>query len=600
MALQPDIALAGQPNFPTAQSVLSLQAVQRRMQDEQMMRQRAAQIAQYYQTHPDARDPITGINTPKAIVDLASLGFTDVADAAAQHRALVLKETAEEGLAKAKKEAIFYKQQGDMTTDALIEAKSAYMTTPGSPEQKDRAKREAWQNFWKDARSSGRANSVRFSDQVLDQMMAGDPGSADAIDFKVGALKERLQRIEAYEAKPPGQPSTTQQGVPLSKVGEAETPPDGGLRIELDQPPEVRELPESEKDPTEGGTQGPVKGVLPQVDIKDVMPPEQPATLRDRAQVAEKEADRQRTFGTPTANKAAQMWDKKANDLRTQADKLERSLQGEEKILNAKQIAEQREIRLSAAQKLKDADITPYSPEGIATLAWSKLLFGKDPPGLGKASANQRAQVVNKAAELGGKLGLSAQEQAMLPQDNKVKMKAVDKMTTWGAFVAKSSDQLNQSLDLAIAYAKKIGPEKLRIINKAILAGKKEFNDPLVTAYALQVNTVRTEYGRLMTGPTSNAMLPVEALKKADEMVSNAQDVPSWMESAKAIRNDAKITANSVQNTIDSLHGSMLGGAPTETGKKAVLEPIGPQGELTDTERKELEDLRRKHRRGYQ
>jgi len=194
---------------------------------------------------------------------------------------------------------------------------------------------------------------------------------------------------------------------------------------------------------------------------------------------------------------------------------------------------------------------------------------------MGKASADQRAQVVNAAAELGGKLGLSSQEQAMLPFDNKIKGKAIDKMTTWGAFVDKSSDQLNQSIDLATKYAEKIGPEKMQVINKAILAGKKEFNDPIVNAYAVQVNTVRLEYGRLMTGPTSNAMLPVEALKKSDSLISGAMDVPSWQEVGKAIRNDARITSTSIKNQIDALHGSMLGGSKGEGGQRAELEPIG-------------------------
>jgi len=211
------------------------------------------------------------------------------------------------------------------------------------------------------------------------------------------------------------------------------------------------------------------------------------------------------------------------------------------------------------------------TPEALQVAGWEKLLFGTDPKGMGKLNSQQRAQVTNERERIGKSLGLSPMEMAMMPQDNKVKMKAVDKLTTWGAFVDKAADQILPSIDLAIDYAKKLDQTTLQTLNKAILAGKREFNNPEANAYAVAVNTVRREYGRLMSGPTSNAMLPVEAMKQADEMISGALDVSAWNEVKNVVIKDAGFTKDAVRKQIDTLRGSITGGqlvAPKATNSQ--------------------------------
>ncbi len=224
--------------------------------------------------------------------------------------------------------------------------------------------------------------------------------------------------------------------------------------------------------------------------------------------------------------------------------------------------------------KQSAGEVGKLSPEALAPMAWEKLLFGTNPPGMGNASAAQRAQVNEQRAHLGKSLGLSDVEIAMLPQDNKVKMKAVDKLTTWGAFVDKAADQLLPSIDLAISYAGKMDQSTLQSLNKAIIAGRTEFNDPAANAYAVAVNTVRREYGRLMSGPTSNAMLPVEAMKGADNLISTALDIPAWNEVKNVILKDASFTKGAVQKQIESLRGTIrVPGAPAESAP--VTAPTG-------------------------
>lgn len=222
--------------------------------------------------------------------------------------------------------------------------------------------------------------------------------------------------------------------------------------------------------------------------------------------------------------------------------------------------------------------------DAIGVAAWEKLLFGTDPKGLGSASSAQRAQVANERSRIGKGLGLTDTEMAMLPQDNKVKMKAVDKMTTWGAFVDKAAEQVTKSMDVAISYAEKMDQTTIRLVNQAILAGKKQFNDPAQAGYAAALQTVSREYGRLMAGPTSNAMLPVEAMKKADEMLSQAMDVKALREVKKVMLLDAKITTDSVRNQITSLRGSITGAGRDSEAPAPAAAPPKPVSQMTNAE----------------
>ena len=240
---------------------------------------------------------------------------------------------------------------------------------------------------------------------------------------------------------------------------------------------------------------------------------------------------------------------------------------GESRKDQQKRIADWRKEAIKQHFKLQNA--AQLSPEALKVAGWEKLLFGTDPKGFGTASAQQRAQVMDERARIGKALGLSEQEMAMLPFDAKVKQKAMGNLVQWGAFVGKAQEQLEKSMDLAIDYAKKLSPTTLQTINRAIIAGRKEFNDPIANAYALQIQTVRTEYGRLMAGPTSNGMLPVEALKKGDDLLSKGADVPSLMEMRKVMTRDAKITKDSVDNQVNGLRSSIANPSALANKKEA-------------------------------
>lgn len=214
--------------------------------------------------------------------------------------------------------------------------------------------------------------------------------------------------------------------------------------------------------------------------------------------------------------------------------------------------------KLEAAKVRKGAsDIVHLNPQGMKVASWEKLLFGKLPSGLGNASAGQKAEVTNAAADLGEKLGLTPEEQAMLPVNNKIKMKAVDGLVKWGANLEKSSEQVQKSLDLALTYAEKMTPSDIKLINSMIIAGEKQFGSGPAAGYAAAMMTVQREYGRLMMGPMSNAMLPVEAVKATNDLISTANSIDQLREVRTVMFQDAKFTTDSVSHQVESLRNSV-------------------------------------------
>ena len=241
-----------------------------------------------------------------------------------------------------------------------------------------------------------------------------------------------------------------------------------------------------------------------------------------------------------------------ANKLTTQAQRAESNRIAAERLKTAGINAKAKEEQNKAGE---------LSPDEVKISAAQLLYFGTEPRGgWSGISAKNRAMIHNERARQAKALGLSDAEAAILPQDNKVKMKAVSTLTTWGANIERIEQELVADFDNLLGYAKKIKPGQLKILNEGIIAGKREFNNPIYNAYAANVETVRSKWGRMMTGPTSNAMLPVEALKKSSDMISKGYDVPSWEEIKRTMIADANNTMKATRDTIDSLHGSMTTG----------------------------------------
>lgn len=213
------------------------------------------------------------------------------------------------------------------------------------------------------------------------------------------------------------------------------------------------------------------------------------------------------------------------------------------------------------------------NPSAIRRMAYERLYFGREPAGWGQMGQPTRTAVRNEWDRIATQLGLSESESAMLPFDNKIKGQAILALTKWGATAARSADKLERDLEVAMSYAQRIPLAQIQFINKGIVAGLKEFNSPEANAYASAINSVRLEYARLLSGPTSNAMLPVEAMRTANELVSRGVSVAALKEVGRQMRMDANNTIRATASQIDSMRSSITNVGQTPTFREA---PIGP------------------------
>jgi len=219
-------------------------------------------------------------------------------------------------------------------------------------------------------------------------------------------------------------------------------------------------------------------------------------------------------------------------------------------------------IDMKARAQLKtrqEADKSFMTPGAMEDAAWNKLLYGQEVKGLANASGKIRERVASLADSIGRQLGLTPQEMVSLPRNNQAKQKALSNMINWGAGVEKAQQQLQSTFAAAVKAFERLSikPGQIQSLNKAILNGQREFNDPDANAYAFWMNTVRTEYARMMSGPTSNAMLPVEAARRADDSISNTVNMASLLELKKSVDQEAKFSRDSVQNQVQALNASM-------------------------------------------
>lgn len=231
-------------------------------------------------------------------------------------------------------------------------------------------------------------------------------------------------------------------------------------------------------------------------------------------------------------------------------------------------LARQERMEEKAREKANQPHL---SDDALNINAYARMFTGKEMSGMGNATATEKIKVANREAEIAKSLGLSPTEVALLPTDTKAKAKAISGLTIWGAFMEKSQIQLEGTIDLAISTAGKLSRSDIQAVNKAMLSGQTEFGSGPPAAYAQQMQTWRAEYARMLSGPTSNGMLHVDAEKKADELISAASSPEQLRALKESTKQEAAITNRAIRSQIDDLHGSMMNpGGNRASGKPTV------------------------------
>ena len=215
------------------------------------------------------------------------------------------------------------------------------------------------------------------------------------------------------------------------------------------------------------------------------------------------------------------------------------------------------------AEKVKAG--MPDQPTRDRMAVQSLVLGPRALASLGQGSTPARIAVAEDATRIGHGMGLTDAEMAIMPLSIHAQAKALDEQVSWTASLKKYEIAANSNAQVMLDYANKIGATDIKSINKAILAGKREFGNPDANAYVLAFEGWRRDYSRVMSGPKSNAQLHTAALKKVDNVLSEFSSIPSLEEDFVAMKKDMNNQSGASNRLIEMLNSNMLSFGKNQT-----------------------------------
>lgn len=231
------------------------------------------------------------------------------------------------------------------------------------------------------------------------------------------------------------------------------------------------------------------------------------------------------------------------------------------------------------------AAFTPseLSPEAIAAAAARYRVDGTLPTNLGRGTQGARntALILNAAAADAAASGQTGEAERIRQIATKSTQKALSNTINVAAGIDRSGAILDRHFGILEGLAKQFDPGRLQILNKAILAGEQQFNDPLANQYAAQLQQVMLEYGKLKAGPNSQAMLPVEAIHLGQKALSTGIDVPSLEAIHRVVNQDVQINREEAARETALLRSTMAppsapGAAPAAPAPAAPAAAAAP------------------------
>lgn len=153
---------------------------------------------------------------------------------------------------------------------------------------------------------------------------------------------------------------------------------------------------------------------------------------------------------------------------------------------------------------------TQLTAEAKTAVAYRYIVTGQIAAGFDK---NLRADVMNEAAEILKKVGLTPEQFATLPQQKKADAQALARDVSWMDGIERQQELMRGMIPIVEGWMKQLPLTEIQRVNGLIISGAQEFGNPAAQAYGNAMTTLAMEYGRLTAGPQSAAMLPVEVVK---------------------------------------------------------------------------------------
>jgi hypothetical protein len=311
--------------------------------------------------------------------------------------------------------------------------------------------------------------------------------------------------------------------------------------------------------------------------IKDVMTGEPPAENKEDPAEVKGYTQLNLSKGMPLgeARKSAlARWDAEQKEKETRA-KLAEERARQEKDLKAREVAaveeQSRIAKENAGKKYEPGGQSLANPTGdtaIETGAWDYIGTGHIPftgfSSGGKGVANPREKMIARAGELLSDLGLTGADLPAVRGKIKSDTAALSKITSLGASVQQFEETLDRNMDVAKKLSEAWKRSDLQFVNRISAAFKTGTGDAEALNLAAQLHGVAREWGKIMSGSTSAAGVPVSEANADDVLfskgISNGQ-LYSLMQNV--IAPDVKNRTAAIQEQQDRLITKLRGDIKT-------------------------------------
>lgn len=153
-------------------------------------------------------------------------------------------------------------------------------------------------------------------------------------------------------------------------------------------------------------------------------------------------------------------------------------------------------------------------------------LDGTLPPNLGRGTqgAANTVAVLNRAAAKAKDRGEDGEAARITQLANKANSMALGQLTKQETMVGAFEKNFTRNADLALEQSKKVNRTGVPVINRWILAGKKNVaGDPEVAQFDLYMKSAINEYTKIISGSMGNAAMAEGEIKKVEGLLNSAQ-----------------------------------------------------------------------------
>lgn len=226
----------------------------------------------------------------------------------------------------------------------------------------------------------------------------------------------------------------------------------------------------------------------------------------------------------------------------------------------------------ASVQYPKDESAVALSAEGLDAAA---MMFGKTgqlpPMGMGKAAADARTRIINRAAVLIPGLDIaSAKADFAANQDSeKAIQKQLDAVTSF-------EETATKNLGLFITAAGKIPDSGSPILNRPIRTlSDSLFGSPEMATFNAQRRTVIPEFAKILNNPNLSGQLSDSARHEIEEVMSGNATLTQMVATAKALVQDTTNRKTSMTQQLQAIRARIKKGSDAPATSQAPAAPAG-------------------------